>query len=114
MRPDDRLLLRLIGTVHRDMLAEDIVISNFEPGRLPGVFQILWGFADHTAGEKAVVLTYPRQPGQIHVRPNNATGANFYSFVNDRIGPHGYRTIKLRFGMDDGRGMNHGSNDGSR
>src|ERR1043166_6125719 len=89
------------------MFAENIVVSDPQPGRLVLIFQILRGFSDDAPREKSVSCSDSRLARDINVRSNNATCAYFNSLIDYSIGPHADIGLKPRLGMHNCRWMNH-------
>ena len=106
-RADDRFLRLLVRPMHRDVFAENVVVTNAQPGRFFFVFQVLRRAADHAAGVKRVVGADGRVPGQMRVRPDGTIRTHNDVFINERIRSDAHRCIHLRPGMDDRCRMNH-------
>ena len=93
--------------MNRDVFAENILVANPQPCRFALVFQILWRVADDAARVEPVAGANGRQPGEIHMRPDDAVRAQLDASVNHGIRPDLNRRVQFCLRMNDGRRMNH-------
>jgi len=109
VRPDQRVLVAAIGAVHRDMLAENVVIADAQPCGRALVLEVLRRITDDAACVKRIVRADRRQACKKDVRSDDACRADCHALVDDRIGADCDGRIQLRARMNDGGGVDHGA-----
>jgi hypothetical protein len=82
---DNCLLGDFVGTMHGNVLAKDIVISNAHPSRFIAILQILRRFSDDAASKELVSAADYGLAREINMRANDALRADLDSFINNRI-----------------------------
>src|SRR3954462_788354 len=76
-RTDARETAALLGPdVHRDAFADGASFTDFEPGRLPAVAEVLWGTAQRGKRVDHAAVGDGRMSGQRHMRDQLAIGAD--------------------------------------
>ena len=93
--------------MHRDVLANLIVITNAQSRGLAVVLQILRCIANHRPGVDAIVFAERGFAREMRVRTNLAALPNCHTRIDDGVRPHGDGFVQLGFGVDDGGRVNH-------
>lgn len=103
--PGGQLFMRT--AMHRAVFTENVVIADFQRGRLPDVFQILGLPADKRVGEKLVVPSKLRRPLEHHMTVQHAFIAERDVSSDDAIRADAYVFSQLGFRRNDGCWVNH-------
>ena len=107
VRADDGLFPDLAGAVHGDVLAENILVANKQPGGLALVLHILRRVADDTARVKPVAGSDTAHAGEVNMGPHPAFRAERDVLVNDRESADHDGRVQLGIGVDDSGRMDH-------
>jgi hypothetical protein len=89
------------------IFAKNVVRADREKRVLAMEFQILWRQADRGVWKKAVVCSDGRGTFDDYVRLQPASGGNPNAFANPAVGTDEDVCVDLRFGADNGGGVNH-------
>ena len=86
--------------------ADGVVIADFQPGRLTGVFLVLRNGTQRAELENAVVLADAGMPFNHHVRTYPGTAVDGYIRANDGIGANFHISGNVCLGVDNRCRMN--------
>ena len=106
-RADDGVFLERVGTVNGDVFTERVLLTDNQPSGGSVVFHVLRGIADNAAGMKAVAATDSGVPREMHMRPDDAVGAERDVRVDDGVRADLSAVVNLCVFVDDGCGVNH-------
>ena len=93
----------------RDVFAKNVIAADAESGRVVLVFEVLWGFADHAAGVKAVHRSDFGVAGKVNVWANHAVCSEADVRIDDDIRADFASGIELGGRVDDRGRVNHES-----
>src|SRR5207302_4212612 len=91
------------AAMQRDELANDVVVADFQPGRLAFVFEILWRQADGGKRKNAIVRAQPRGSLQLGVRDELAVFAHLNVRADHAVRADLARCRHLRGRIDNRR-----------
>jgi hypothetical protein len=94
-------------TMHGNVLAKNIVVSDAQDGWFTIVFQILRGITYDAARMKAISRANPSDAGNVHVGADFTFRADDDISVNHGVGADSHRWVELRFGVYDCGRVDH-------
>ena len=93
------------AAVNRHMLAEDIVVADFNPRRFVIVFEMLRPFAQHCMTIHRVVAAHAQRTDDVDAGAQGAAVANLHFALNDYIGADDDFLADHDFRVEEGGGM---------
>ena len=91
-----------------DVLAEDVVVADFEARRFAVVFHVLRRFAEHDAAVDGVITAHVQRTKQVSARTNDAAGPQMNLALDDHVGADLDVVVDLGLRGDQGGGVNAG------